>query len=510
MMLLFVILCWRFVSGTIGTDGVCNVVAILPFTNYGLDHRSVHWDTTKGNETVVKTNNNVGYSHFATLEMAIRHFNERNSIVVSELTNIDSCNVTMVIVKYIDSQSGGHSAAEHLLPYLLNESVSNNICAIIGPSEEVPLYEVSKIAQTFDIPIVAYGGMSMRLVNSRYHPFTTRTSSDANSMAYAIVDYIVRVHNRTNYIAILYPQQTEDNVQQHQLMARYIQECNITNTLSLSFEAMSNGEQEFISSLEDACREIKLSGYRTIITIFSNPKDELPFLTQSAKNHGLLDGDYFWILTGEATQFSAFQNFSYIEYQNMTNLLTGAAFITALDNPIGKSNNTNNHDDSFHVAWQSQGDDTVTRINQLYPIQVSTNPGYYKGQSNYFQELYPVDGTGYLYDAVMTVGLGACRMTTTATTTAKTTTTTMTRNSRRVSDASIRHNSSMLTSIQHFHGIRDTIFQGTSGIVSFGDDTDLFPGSRVVTGLTYGAYNFDGEFLNETTNNASTREGKDL
>jgi hypothetical protein len=198
MMLLFFVLFLKFVTGRIGSDGVCNILAVLPFTYIGLDHRIVVQDE---NDRMTKTNNNVAYSHFATLEMAVRHFNERNSVIVSDLANIDSCSVTIVNVKYIDSQSGGHSAAEHLFTYLLHVSASNSIssiCAIIGPNEEVPLYEVSTIAQTFDIPILAYGGMDMRLVKSTYHPYTTRSSADANSISYAIVDYIVSVHNRTN------------------------------------------------------------------------------------------------------------------------------------------------------------------------------------------------------------------------------------------------------------------------------------------------------------------------
>jgi hypothetical protein len=510
-LLLLLLSFWIFVSfgTTIDSDGVCNIVAILPLTMYGSDHRIVQWkddDDTHETIAMINTNNNIGYSHFASLEMALRHFNERNTIIVPDIldsttTNHDICNITMIIVKYIDSQSGGHSAAEQLMTFLLNHSTK--VCAIIGPSEELPIHEISTIAQTFDIPTLAYGGMTMRLVDSQYHPYTTRTSSDANSIAYAIVDYIVRVHNRTNYIVILYPQQTQDNVQQHELLTKHIRDFNVTDFSSLSYIAISNGEQQASISIHEACRQIRLYGYQTIITIFSNPQDELPILSNAAHSAGLLNGDYFWMLTGESTQLSAFQNFTNKEYQQMTNLLSGAAFVTSLDSQIDDDvvNNDDNKnsklDDPYHLAWKSQGENVVNTINQRYPIQVSTDPGYYQGSSNYFRDLDPVEGTGYLYDAVMAVGLGACRAIMMTSTTNNTNT-------------SVRHNSSTnLTSLQHFHGIRNVTFQGSSGIVSFGQATDFFPGSRLVSGLTFGAYNFKGSEW-AIQNNVSILGGKDL
>lgn len=86
------------------------------------------------------------------------------------------------------------SAIEHLLPYSLNAYTNNSkssICAIIRPRDEVPIYDVIEIAQAFDTPTFAYGGMKMRLVNSSYHPYATRMRLDANSTAYAIINYEV-------------------------------------------------------------------------------------------------------------------------------------------------------------------------------------------------------------------------------------------------------------------------------------------------------------------------------
>lgn len=95
--------CWAFFCPfswgySIGPDGLCPTIGVIPFTNNGSDH---------------PVTNNLGYSQLAALTLAIKHFNARESTVVPELRRLsrDVCNVTLENPLNVDSQNGGHNAA---------------------------------------------------------------------------------------------------------------------------------------------------------------------------------------------------------------------------------------------------------------------------------------------------------------------------------------------------------------------------------------------------------------
>ena len=97
------------VVADIGPDGVCKILGMIPFTKNGSDHHRYVENTS-----VIY--NNIGFSHLASLEMAVRHFNDRNPEIVPELENLD-CDVILVNERNFDTQSGGHAAAKSLMSY---------------------------------------------------------------------------------------------------------------------------------------------------------------------------------------------------------------------------------------------------------------------------------------------------------------------------------------------------------------------------------------------------------
>jgi hypothetical protein len=448
---LILILCT--VIADIGPDGVCRILGMIPFTNNGSDHHRYI-----GNSSVAY--NNIGFSHLASLEMAVRHFNDRNAEIVPELEHLD-CDVLLVNEKNFDTESGGHAAAKSLMSYfeeglLLNRSKP---CAIVGPSEEVPVGEVSVIAQTFNVPVVAYGSIDMRLVNPKYYPLTTRTSLDADSIAHAMVDFLVTAQNRTNFVALLYPEYTDTDIQMHEYVSEHFIERNITSFISIGYIPMSdhNEESKLINSFEEASRKIKASGYRTVVAIFSKPEKEISIFAKAADKFGITNGDHFWLISREADEVDIFGNLHWENDKSFHKLMTGAAFILPIENFI-----FNDENDPFLRTWRSQGSDLVDTINMQYPIHNLSSSGYFHGHHDYFLSFRPERGAGFLFDAVMSIGLGACRERT-----------------------KVKQQTS---SMEHLKGIRNSYFQGSTGILSYEAKEDI-AGSRLFDSLTIGAFN---------------------
>ena len=77
-------------------------------------------------------------------------------------------------------------------------------------------------------------------------------------------------------------------------------------------------------------------------------------------------------------------------------LLAGALVFDRLDGFNANSN------DPFLETWRKQTAEHVNRLNSLVPLSwMNANP-------DYFQTVFPFNGTSFVYDAVMTIGFGAC------------------------------------------------------------------------------------------------------
>ena len=449
-LLFFYLFLCRFVDAEIGQNGICSLLGVIPFTNDGRDHL--------GSAT---NNNNIGYSHLAAVRLAMRQFNTRNAEVVPELQSdlIEGCNVSLNNFINIDSQYGGHAAATEIIKFLRDNdneiTTINDPCAVVGPKTDVPISEVSVVAQSLAIPLVAYGGSDERFVNPNFHPLTSRTSSDSESLAEAMTDYLVKVHKRTDYIVILYPL-TDIGIQLREFIAVSFTRKNVT-WISVGYPSISWGSESAAQgSMEEAARQIKESGYRTVLFVFeSDQLDDLQSLGVAAEKYDINNGDYFWLMYG----FGKPVNLDDFYQLNgtTTKLLRGAAAVQAVENFV-----VNPDSDPFLKSWRSQGKDLVDEVNFVYPVKNVTDPGYYFGLPDYFNTTDPEIGAGFLFDAVMSIGFGAC----------------------------IARNESepVTSSLDHLNGIRESDFQGSTGKVNF-KDTSSTPGSRRSSGLTFGGYN---------------------
>ena len=158
-------------------------------------------------------------------------------------------------------------------------------------------------------------------------------------------------------------------------------------------------------------------------------------------------------------------------------LLRGMAAVRVLDGF------TWNESDSFLSSWRSVDSSFVSRVNELNPVQVG-QPGYFQAGDEYFQdpENVPAPHSSFMYDAVMAVGMGACRAALNDT------------------QRSLQKDAYGPPPLRnpHFTGIITTSFHGASGRVSFGER--YWELTRDPESVVFGVYNIrtvDG--LNATT-----------
>jgi hypothetical protein len=111
-----------------------------------------------------------------------------------------------------------------------------------------------------------------------------------------------------------------------------------------------------------------------------------------AEELGLNNGDYMWILFGDAEPGVLYTNIT-----NVNKLIRGSAWV----GPFGL-------DQSPAVtAWHEQTSTLTDKVNTATPIEPG-GTGYFFAQPNFFQTYSPQYGDEFMFDAVMATAMGAC------------------------------------------------------------------------------------------------------
>ena len=116
----------------------------------------------------VDNRTSIGFSQLAAALLAVKHFNTRNATIVPEIASIsDSCTVTLEI-----------SRALNAIPYDwvgIRSIVSDGLpsCAIVGPYDDKTASDLSVIAQSNYIPLVATRLYDVNAVSNINYQFTT-------------------------------------------------------------------------------------------------------------------------------------------------------------------------------------------------------------------------------------------------------------------------------------------------------------------------------------------------
>ena len=418
------------------------------------------------NQTVIDP----GFFHLAAARLAVGHFNSRNGSVVKQLDTLRECSITFRNVTGVHSGMISHQAMESVVESLGHGSPPD---AIAGPYNEIPALELSVLATGMKSPIVAHRMFDHNLLSPERHPFFSQVNADAYSEMSFVGNYLQHI-NRTNFIAVVHSA-SASVIQKADILRNVLEKEGFdqVRTFSYNSEILEHSGGPEVSP-RSILKKVQQAGFRTIVLLPGAITKERIEIGAAAAEFGLDSGRHAWILSGGADLLDVNEVGTFLRqawYDRKSDFLNGAAYMFPYDGfELDRRLN-------FPRFLANQDADFLRRVQELIP-----SPQLYDDElKKVANDTLPLvtlamelaswmPGTGFMYDAVMSLGLGACAAT------SDTLETTM-------------------TGLSHLEGIRSLEFLGASGTIKFGNLAGN-PGSRVGSTVPFTVVNF---FLNNQT-----------
>jgi hypothetical protein len=421
----------------------------------------------RSNETILDP----GWFHLAGALLAVEHFNTRNSTVVPQLDNLQ-CGVSFGNISTVDTGTNSHSAMETVVEVLQTAGPPD---AIAGPYNEIPALELSVLATGMKTPIVSHRAFDYNLLLPERHPFFTQLFADFYSEMDFVSSYLQHI-GRTNYVAVVYS--SSASVMQKVDMLRVILDHGgfdqvrtfsyySSAKIAKEFQALSDQQALPDRSIRTALTKVKETGFRTIVLMSSEINVDAPEIGAAAADLQLDKGNHMWVLSGGVAEQSSLEIRAFLNEasQFQSDFMKGAAYLFPYDG-YELNERVNLRD-----LIQQQDSGFFQRVQNINPIPTQ-NSGELQAVVN---ETLPIQklahdldtwmqGLSFMYDSVMTIGLGACK-------------------------ATSNQNGNIMTGVTHLEGIRSVSFEGASGTVEFGNIPGS-PGSRIGSTIAYGVSNF--------------------
>jgi Receptor family ligand binding region len=473
----------------------CSVAVFVPYT----------FNATRGLTTLKVTSllnstsgyyklNNLGYGHTAAALLAMDHFNARDESMVPELAHFkgDACSIQLdtTTSRIFDSGMNSHQSAELLTASILpmnadmghNEDDEDHFCrgqdnrhrrhipcAMAGPHYDLPAQLLSTFALSLEVPLVVHRAYNSRVVNPYYSPYTSQVYPDQASFSDVLVSYLQYIQ-RDNYIALVYDI-GEASLQRQESISAKMRELSIRYKSYPYHYTRQDGTGESIRptlQLGYVFNQIKGDGYRTIVAITEYPERELPLLAEAADDAGVNGKEHVWIFMGDLGAMS--MQLIQVTPRSLK-IFVGSTMLSPIEGfHIPRA--ANKTEDVFSRAWRTQNASMVDRVNAAARKAVAAGePGFYQGDPDYFQTIRPEAGAGFMYDAIMAVGIGAC----------------LAANQTKQQQGS-DSGTSFVSGAAHLQGIRSVDFHGATGRVLLGNGYNS-PGGRSPSWVTFGVIN---------------------
>lgn len=151
-------------------ENVCTIATFLPFQDlrqgapdaHADDDKKYGYGTWPNSESLVKAS----FSLMAAFEMARVHFNERNSVLVPELDQLNDCDIQLADPLTPDGGSwildSGYNR-RLAVDTFLQRTAKEPVCAMIGPVDDHVAQGLSSVAEALDIPLIGFSTISYRL-----------------------------------------------------------------------------------------------------------------------------------------------------------------------------------------------------------------------------------------------------------------------------------------------------------------------------------------------------------
>jgi hypothetical protein len=392
----------------------------------------------------------VGITHMASALMAIEHFNARNESVVPELSRFRDCPIKFDTEKsaIFDTQTFTHLAAETIFEQ------PEVPCAVAGPYHDIPALELSTLAAAAKFPVTAHRAFNQRVVTEYASPFTSQVFPDMIAYTKVIVDSLLQ-QNRTNYVAIVYSVSDTGSQRRESLSA--VMDASLMENRAYGYNTPFVSPN-FVRDIREALQAVKDSGFRTIVMCMEFPLVEIPLIAVAANALEMSNGDYLWAWFGD------FDTTYLTGDEDIQKFLAGSQWIVPLEGYWQDPNN-----DKFLLAWKSQDTLAVDRLNAANPIKPNAT-GYQFAEADFFKEVFPSYGSGFLYDSVIATGMGAC--------------------------LALAKNGNVTVNT-HVRGIRSVNFTGATGTVRFSQNANAnttqeavsADGARETSSVNWGALN---------------------
>jgi len=443
-------------------DGnACRLVAFIPFSDSreGLEGDQANpndfaYSAWPDQETLAKAS----FSLLASAEMAKRHFNDRDTTIVKELADLQSCPIQLD-GDYFDSAYSRTRVVDQILK-IQNEAVAAgkapaaNICGIIGPTDAEAHEGLSVLTENLRVPQVAYSTIDHGLGDSDAFPYFARVIPEGFDFADTLTIAITRGDIwKREYVAIIY----EDNYGEQ--FEDPLEDAEEDFDFASITEGYDEGSDE---SMREILGVIKEDGYRTII-IAANRYGILDDIARIAEEMEMLGEEYFWLITGDAFP-PAIRDKVKIEVDSpLDKLLNGAALFTNYDPFHYRPDN-----DPFLAAWKAQDASLIPALNAKVPTD-SNGDLYFEAGDDYFSQEIPTEWSSYIYDAVMASAIAACKAYEQA--------------------SSATDDTSSTPKNLHHQSILQSEFQGASGPLKFARDGEETLTSRDATDVSFGLHN---------------------
>lgn len=332
----------------------------------------------------------VSYSYAASTLLAMDHFNNRDASVVPELAGLDGrCSIYFPDPTLENSRADGAVSVRTLWDSTIANEASRP-CAVVAPLLEDANYDLQPALSALDIPMVVHH-IESDLLASEDAPETATMSLSAMGRAEAMLTYL----QGRAFLADWYPA-LEQDIALAETVERIGGRFNLDVSLYMQKSPPMNvTEEEFT---RQNLLYMKETGITTIMLSLKDPS-YVPEFAQMLDNLDMLLDDFIYILPPTLVPVDSVGKL-YGEHKPgspVDKLLSGALVFDRVD---GFEMNS---EDPFLAAWKKQSEQQVSRLNELVPLT------WLNAAPDYFQTALPAKGASFIYDAIMTIGFGACK-----------------------------------------------------------------------------------------------------
>ena len=335
----------------------------------------------------------------AAAQLAMDHFNDRDTAVVPDLARLRKCDVYFPKPLFQDSAMDASVSMRAMLgvtaaaatqsggsPHMALEQLP---CAVLGPTTDEAALQVNALTDSLNIPQVIYHGESDLLLSEHY-PNTIGMVLSSRARARAMVEFLQQEELRRDYLAVI-TQDSPAALDLTNLLKETGDEYELEVTAFEYRRSQSLTSESSKEEIRQILKGIKGTGIRTIFVNVASLVEIIEF-AQVMEQEQMFANEYLYILSPSAVRLDQLSNILEKEEDGspLHLLLSGSLIFDALDG--FRSSNKGN--DPFLLAWRNQDSTFVDRLNAMQPLQPDES-GYFEATADYFSTHDPVNYASY-------------------------------------------------------------------------------------------------------------------